>query len=382
MLAPRAVWPVRARPIDNVEIRFVARRICRAASLKRVNRDARLTSLQSSLREVRIGSRHDSLLPTGTPDALPEAMLTVSKPILAVLLIASCASQPGGARARSPASTEQASTDAVRAMIAADYAGALAIAERGLLRNPQDPWLLYDRGAALAALGRFDEALETLLRAEGHFATLHDRSLPVYRRALILEARGRCAEASLELSNYALLVRDDAPELARESLTHVQYCFPPTAAQAAERGEEARLTLAAVDEHRQRSQAASTAAVKALIVGDYQRVLVEADAGLSDAPADAWLAYDRGIALVGLNRTDEAIAALRAAERLFPAEDSHDRSVAAYRRIVALEGAGRCTEVGQELAHYAALAGPEEAAHANAHVYFCRTASRKGPRPF
>jgi tetratricopeptide (TPR) repeat protein len=296
--------------------------------------------------------------------------------MLLVLVIGSCASQPAGGGPRSPG---QQSTGAGQAVVAADYAGALSSAERGLLRNPQDPWLLYDRGLALAGLGRFDEALETLLRAEGHFSTLHDRSLPVYRRALILEARGRCAEASLELFNYAMLVRDDAPELGRESLTHVQYCFPPTAAQAAERGEEARLTLAASDERRQRAEAASTAAVKALIAGDYRQVLVEADAGLAVAPFDAWLAYDRGIALAGLNRTDEAVEALRIAERLFAPDDSHDRAVAAYRRIVALEEAGRCKEVAQELPHYAALASPGEAAHATTHVRFCRTAAKKQP---
>jgi tetratricopeptide (TPR) repeat protein len=311
-----------------------------------------------------------------------EIMSNLSMRILLVLLPVSCASQSGGGGPRSPAPAQEPSTGAAHAMIGGDYAGALSTAERGLLRNPQDPWLLYDRGLALAGLGRFDEALETLLRAEGHFATMHDRSLPVYRRALILEATGRCAEASLELSNYAMLVRDDAPELSRESLTHVQYCFPPTAAQAAERGEEARLTLAAGDERRRRTEAASTAAVNALIAGDYRRVLVEADAGLAVAPSDAWLAYDRGIALAGLNRTDEAIEALRVAERLFAPDDSHDRSVAAYRRIVALEEAGRCNEVGQELPHYAALAGPEEAAHATTHVRFCHIATQKRPRPF
>jgi tetratricopeptide (TPR) repeat protein len=308
-------------------------------------------------------------------------MSRISRPILFVLLLGSCATQAGRNGLRSSSAAEQASTEAAYALGIGDYERALVIADAGLASDSQDPWLLYNRGSALAGLGRFDEALEALLRAEGRFATEHERSLPVYRRALVLESRGRCAEASTELSRYAALVRDDAPDLARDALTHLQYCFPPTAAQAAEREESARLAIQTKDEQRKRAQAASTAAVRALIAGDYKSALVEAEAGLAFAPSDAWLAYNRGTALAGLEHTDEAIEALRVAEHLFAPEDSHGQSLAAYRRIVALDDAGRCQEIAQELRHYADVAGSAEAEHAATHARFCRVASTKHHPP-
>jgi tetratricopeptide (TPR) repeat protein len=220
-----------------------------------------------------------------------------------------------------------------------DYPGALSRADQGLARHPDEPWLLYDRGASIAQLARTDEALAVLARAEARFPREHERSLAVYRRVLTLERAGRCAEAA---------AASVAPVYAGD-------CFPPTAAQAAERRETQRLRHAAADENATRAAVASTGAVNALVAGDYPRALELVDAGLAAEPDDPWLQYDKGSALIGLARVDEALATLRAAERSFPIGDLHGRSVATYRRKLALEVTGRCDEARSELQHYAAL---------------------------
>jgi tetratricopeptide (TPR) repeat protein len=147
--------------------------------------------------------------------------------VLAMLLIAaepSAHASPGleplhDASLRSAAAM-QASTAAARALARMDYAASLAEATRGLAADPADAWLLYDRGCALAGLGRTNEAVESLDRAEEEFARAGDllgRSVAVYRRALALAQEGRCAEARSSYVHYFTLVRardDQAAELA------------------------------------------------------------------------------------------------------------------------------------------------------------------------
>jgi tetratricopeptide (TPR) repeat protein len=91
----------------------------------------------------------------------------------------------------------------------------------------------------------------------------------------------------------------------------------------------------------------------ALVVGDYELALREADAGLVVSHDSAWLHYDRGVALVGVGRTDDGLAELRDAERLFPGD--HEKSLAVYRRIIALREAGRCQQAAKEVAAYLAI---------------------------
>jgi tetratricopeptide (TPR) repeat protein len=262
-------------------------------------------------------------------------------------------------------------------MARGDYAAALASAERGLAARPDDPWLLYERGSALAALGRLDEALDTLRLAERRFTDNHDRSLTAWRRALALEFAGRCAEASTEFAHYASLVRSSQPGLAADAVQHVRFCIGPTEAQRAERQETARLK-ASTDPQVQRVEAASTAAVRALTIADYSTALQRANEGLAIAPEDPWLLYNRGAALAGLGNVNDAVTVLRESERLFAPGNVHGRSVATYRRAIALEAAGRCDEAAAEFKRYAAIIGPTKpqlAEHAREHLRFCRAAT-------
>jgi tetratricopeptide (TPR) repeat protein len=277
-------------------------------------------------------------------------------PLVALVLAGGCAasaplqrSTPDAARAASASAT---------ALAHGDDLGALSLAERGLARHPNDPWLLYDKGAAQAGLGRVDDALATLDRAERHFATPHERSLAVYRRAIALEQAGRCADASRELGRYAALVQKRQPWLAAEALAHRTRCTPP-----AMQAEVAAL---------------STDATRALAAGDHAAALAKANAGLALAPDDAWLIYDQGSALAGLGRTDEALAALRRAEQRFGEHDPRGRALAIYRGAMALDAAGRCDDEARELQRYALLARPadrEFVAHAVRHVRVCTIAS-------
>ena len=293
-----------------------------------------------------------------------------------VLLATACATS--GPQARSSAKAAPSASDAAQALVAGDYARALDLADRGLAAHPDDPWLLYNRGAALAGLGHVEGALETLRAAEQRFATPHERSLAAYRRALLLELSGRCAEASTELSTYAALVAVNEPDLARDALAHLAFCVPPTPEEVAERQDADMLKLAAPAAEVRRAEALSSDAVRALTHGDYQAALAAAEAALAVVPDDPWALYNEGTALAGLQRTDEALHALRQAERLFSESNTHGRSVAIYRRAMALEVAGRCEEEATELQRYAQLthaADPAFAAHAMAHVKWCKLAN-------
>src|SRR5262245_20329045 len=85
------------------------------------------------------------------------------------------------------------------ALTRGDYQRVLALTEQGLAIEPNDAWLLYDRGAALSSVGRLEESVATLKRAEAAFTAdqLWGRALSSYRRALVLSQLGRCAEAQL-----------------------------------------------------------------------------------------------------------------------------------------------------------------------------------------
>jgi tetratricopeptide (TPR) repeat protein len=291
-----------------------------------------------------------------------------------MVLLVSCANSQK--RASTPYAY-RSSSEVVAALVRGDYQNALALANEALTRQGENPWLLYDKGAALAGLNRVDEALDTLRRAEARFSyyDVRGRSIAVYRRGLVLEFAGRCGESAREFSHYAAMVRHSAPQLADAALAHPRYCVPPATPEELAR----RATPLAFPDQRSRLvEQASTQAAYALERMDYRAALSEAEKGLALAPHNPWLLYNRGAALSGLQRIDEAVDALRLAEQAFSADNIHGRSVAIYRRALALEGAGRCDEASREFQAYASLVKPEQpelADRALQHSKFCRLAS-------
>jgi tetratricopeptide (TPR) repeat protein len=110
----------------------------------------------------------------------------------------------------------------------------------------------------------------------------------------------------------------------------------------------------------QRRDLVPSSVVDALAARDYARALAAAEAASSStASASPWLEYDRAEALAGLGRTDEAIAAFKAAEQKFRVEPQAlaGQSTAIWGRARALAQVGRCPEAARAYGEYATLVG-------------------------
>jgi predicted Zn-dependent protease len=135
----------------------------------------------------------------------------------------------GGANAGSlprPLEVSRLDHEATLALRAKQYRHALELADAGLVRAPQDPWLLYDRGAALAGLGRTDEAIAELARAGQSFPANNPwgRALAAYRRGVALDRAGRHEEARKAFGEYAGVVTDLSVELADQAMRLCEDC--------------------------------------------------------------------------------------------------------------------------------------------------------------
>ena len=219
---------------------------------------------------------------------------------------------------------------------------ALELANRAVRVSPASPWAHYDRAVALHALGRADEAVRDFKEAEQRFSQAHDakgKSIAIYGRARALHDAGRCAEARMAYEEHADLVRAFDPPAADRALAYAKDCRE----------------TGSVNGDRAASNVAS-----ALIGGDYV-VALEIAARESPEDPNPWLAYNRGVALGELGRTDEAVAAFVAAERGFGHVEAnrHGRAVAIYGRARALVKAGRCPEARRACEEYATFTGSD-----------------------
>lgn len=116
-------------------------------------------------------------------------------------------------------------------------------------------------------------------------------------------------------------------------------------------------------------------AADALGAHDYAKVL-ELTESPSKAPTGAWLDYDRGSALVGLGRTDEAVESFKRAEvRFEQAGDDGGRAAALWGRARAYDEVGRCSEARAAYGEYEAFVRPSDsraAEMAAAYAGMCR----------
>ncbi len=138
----------------------------------------------------------------------------------------------GAPRSARDRQADRLASVSVRALGAGDFEVALAAADRCLSVAPGRPWCLYDRGAALAALGRVDEAERALARSVAAFPAVDawGRATAQWRRALVLQQGGRCEEARAAFLAYAAYVGPADPTAASQALARAQRC---------NRGEEA-----------------------------------------------------------------------------------------------------------------------------------------------
>jgi tetratricopeptide (TPR) repeat protein len=198
-------------------------------------------------------------------------------------------------------------------------------------------WRHYREGERLIESGRTREAADEYRRAEEAFGDkyLAERSMAIYARARSLDLAGRCTEAFDVYHEYADFVRGRDAESAKAALAVAQNCRQVP-------GDDSALTSVAI----------------ALRTRDHTRALalverIEPSSRLSDA----WRHYDRGEALTGLHRTDEAVAAFEMAEQRFAeaGEGARGRPLAEWSKGRALSEAGRCDEAVRTFDRYARL---------------------------
>jgi tetratricopeptide (TPR) repeat protein len=110
---------------------------------------------------------------------------------------------------------------AASAVVAGNYAGALAMTPKG-----GSAWVEYDRAVAFDALHRTDDAVASFQRAELAFgdAARWERSIAVYGRARALANGFRCVGATRAYDEYAALVRATNPRDAELATTYARDC--------------------------------------------------------------------------------------------------------------------------------------------------------------
>lgn len=291
--------------------------------------------------------------------------MTRSTSTLALLLavLAGCASAPR------VSTTRVTSAEAVASMRDADaaaeqitggrYADALVLAESAIARDPSDAWARYDRAVALHHLGRADAAVVGYREAEDGFRRARDpggRAVSVYGRARTLADVGRCDEARAAYAEYGALVRGSDRSAADLADAYGRACRAPD---------------------RPLDDPAMNRVGVSLVARAYDAALADADRAGAAAKASGWLDYDRAVALAGLSRTDEAIAAYDAAYAKFGAADVRAKAVAIYGRARALDLAGRCEEARRAYTTFADLVlttAPGDAAMALDVAKACRPA--------
>src|SRR5262249_5772050 len=89
---------------------------------------------------------------------------------------------------------------------------AVDIADKALASDPNNAWLHYDKGAALADLGQLDPAISELKLAQQKFSDVHWKALSLYRIAIAEEHADRCTDAHRSLAAYLQLVRTSEPQ--------------------------------------------------------------------------------------------------------------------------------------------------------------------------
>lgn len=218
-------------------------------------------------------------------------------------------------------------------------------------------WDQYEVAESLVQLGRTDDAVAEYRRAQQSFGDRNPvgQSMAIYGRARALDLAGRCRDAVPLYVEYATFVRRREPASAQAALSVARQCreVPP-------------------------GDPALTQTADALAASDYPQALALAErVNPSTTTAQAWLDYDRGEALIGLRRTDEAVAALERAQESFDETgDVRGRAAAAWGKARALEQAGRCPDAARAYVSYERLVrstDPRAAELAESHAQSCNT---------
>jgi tetratricopeptide (TPR) repeat protein len=276
--------------------------------------------MQSHAEEVAMGHAH----------ALGRKLFLV--PLLA--LAPACASPRTGTTEVRGADVHLAEdAPAAAAARAGAHRHALTLADHAVATRPEAPWPRYHRAVALKNVGEIDEAAKAYREAEARFGPgdVRAKSIAIYGRARAFGDAGRCDEARAAYRDYAALTRPYNRAAADMALVYGQRCRelePFVGGQA------------------------MTTAVTAIVEGEHLTALTLLDRLPAPSRESGWYAYNRGVALAGLGRTERAIESFAAAEERF-GDDDRGAALAIYGRARALDAAGRCDEAAGDYGAYA-----------------------------
>jgi tetratricopeptide (TPR) repeat protein len=129
----------------------------------------------------------------------------------------------------SPQSSALAS-QAAESLVRGRPSDALQVANNAVAADARNPWAHYNKAAALADLGRVDEALTEYRAAQAAFSASDPwgRSVAIYGRANALAQVGRCDEAKPAFEEYAAFVEPSDPRSAALARGYATGCVART----------------------------------------------------------------------------------------------------------------------------------------------------------
>jgi len=136
-----------------------------------------------------------------------------------------------------------------------------------------------------------------------------------------------CLQAKLVYADYAESVRESDPRRARGALSAAAQCV-----------EDSQLR----------------AVVDGILIHHDAHAVDIADHAAASGPTSPWMDYYRAVALAGMKRTDDAVAAFKRAEQRL-IDDPRGRSIAIYGRARALDDANRCVAAIAAYKEYSAF---------------------------
>jgi predicted Zn-dependent protease len=131
-----------------------------------------------------------------------------------------------------PTGGDNLASESAEAELAGDHDKALRLADDAIKTEPKNPWAYYNRGDALGALHKLDDAIVAFREAERRYSEVEmwGKSIAIWGQANVLVQAGRCQDASPIFERYALLVETvdkGAAEFARQ---YAKHCTPRPAA--------------------------------------------------------------------------------------------------------------------------------------------------------
>ena len=125
-----------------------------------------------------------------------------------------------------PSAEDAIAGDMARALADGKLGQVLELKEKIPPQAQPNPWIDYNVGSALAGLGRTDEALAAVARAERAFGeqARWGRSVAIWGRARALATAGRCGEARAAVDEYTRVVGASDPHAVRLATSYTSDC--------------------------------------------------------------------------------------------------------------------------------------------------------------